>query len=187
MTSQVPANSGRPIAAAAVVGSSAFALFLVIQVAGLLGSIESGLAGGYAARGFGLSADAVQPWWDFCVCGLLVYAVVWLLFETPGTGRRVMLLLTVLVLVLALSPVLALWDVFWSPYAAGLAVMWGGGSAILWARQQRMPCELPVVEEVRGGKIIPIKSEEVRREPVVDQSERKPAARGGNKRRRRRK
>ena len=173
--------------AAAAVGSCALAILVVIRVAGLLGAVESGLAGHYAARGFGVGASALQPWWDLVLGAFLVYAVVWLLFETPGTGRRVLVLCTVLVLVLALSPVLALWGVFWSPVAAALAVVWGGGSAILWARQQRMPCELPVSEEVGGGKIIPIKSEGSRREPEAEERKGKPAARGGNKRRRGRK
>lgn len=158
MTSRSSTPHGHPLAAAAVVGSFTCALILVMRAGGLLAPLDSGLASGYAAMGFGVGPGAVQPVWAVPLAALLVYAVVWLVLETPGTGRRVLLVGTVLVLTAALSPVLALWGLFWSPVSAVAGVAWGGLCAVLWARQHRMPCEFPVSQELRGGKIIPMQS-----------------------------
>jgi len=182
MTSQSPCSHGHPIAATAVVGSFAFALILVMRVAGLIVSADQGLASVYMTQGFGVEAAASQPVWALPLAAVLVYAVVWLLFETPGAGRRVMMLLTALVLIVALSPVLALWGVFWSPVLAGTGVAWGGFCAILWTRQHRMPCELPVPEEVRGDKIIPMKKSETKEVKKV--APKKTVKRGGKRRQR---
>ena len=148
--------------AAAVVGSFPFSLVLVLRMAGLLEQVETSLAGWYAARGFGVFSGAIQPWWDLLVVAVLVYVLVWLLFETPGTGRRVLLVLSATIMVLALSPVLALWGIFWSPLTAAIGLAWGGICAIMWARQYPMPCELPDRRELDGlpeGKVIPMKPE----------------------------
>lgn len=145
-----------------MVGSFAFALALMMRTAGLLAEVERGLAQAFAARGFGEFWEARQPWWDLLLVAVLVYALVWLLFEIPGTGRRVMVLLSATTLVLALSPVLALWGIFWSPLNAMLGVVWGGFCAIMWARQHTMACELPEEEEPeqpQEGKIIPMNGE----------------------------
>lgn len=176
------------MAATAVVGSFSFALVLVMRVAGLLAPVDNGLASGYVVQGFGLDGSGVQPAWAWPLEALLVFAVVWLMFETPGAGRRVMMLLTALVLMLALSPVLALWGVFWSPAAAGLGTAWGGACALLWTRQHPMPCELPEEQELRGGKIIPMNGTEQKEDQAADkQRSGNPPAKGGKKPRQRRK
>lgn len=185
MTSQSPTPYGHPLAATAVVGSFACALVLVMRVAGLLTSVDAGLAREYVGLGFGVEGSGVEPAWAVPLVVLLVYGVVWLVFETPGTGRRVMLLLTALVLTVALSPVLALWGAFWSPVSAGLGVVLGGLCAILWARQHRMPCELPVSQELRGGKIIPMQNS--KREDKQGEASRGRAGKGGRKRQQRQK
>jgi hypothetical protein len=162
MSSRTPNPHGHPVAAAAVVGSFAFAMALVMRAAGLLGEVEAGLARGYAARGFGEYWEASQPWWDLALVALLVYGLVWLLFETPGVGRRVIILVSSAVVVLILSPVLALWGTFWSPLNVVLGMVWGGFCAIMWARQHPMPCERPAEQEPEfppEGKIIPMTPE----------------------------
>ncbi len=149
-----------------MVGSFPVALAWVLKAAGFLGQAEATLSHGYTARGFGDFSGAVQPWWELLVVAGLVYALVWLLFETPGAERRVLLTLTATVMVLSMSPVLALWGIFWCPLAAVIGMAWGGFCAILWARQNPMPCELPdekiedrSQEELQEGKIIPMKPE----------------------------
>lgn len=166
---------GHPFTAAAVVGSFTLALVVLLRVAGVFRSADGGLRDWFVGRGFGLDPGVVQPWWDFVVLLPVLYGLVWMVFETPGLARRVLVLLTAEVLLVTASLVAALWGVFWSPVGLVLAVAWGGGCALLWARQHPMPCELPqgTTTEPDRGKIVPMQRK--------DKADRKKAPRQGSK------
>ncbi len=162
MNSQSPSSHGHPFTAAAVVGSFALAVVVLLRVAGTFDGTDASILDTYLQSGFNVAVGGVQPWWDFLLVMVVVYALVWLLFETPGTTRRVLVLLTALVLLWAASPVMGLWGTFWSPLGVMLGSAWSGFCAILWARTHPMPCELPerVVEKLELGKIVPMAREE---------------------------
>lgn len=147
-----------PITVAAVVGSFALAVVVLLRVLGIFGGSDTGLRNWYVGRGFSVPEGSVQPGWDFLLALVAVYGLVWFLFEIPGTGRRILVLVTALVLLGVGSPVLALWGVFWSPVGAMLGLAWGGFCAIHWARHHPMPCDLPTprVELPEQGKIVPL-------------------------------
>lgn len=175
MKSHSPSSHGHPFTAAAVVGSFALAVVVLLRVAGIFNGSDASFRASYVELGFGVEAVGIQPWWDFLLVMGVVYAVVWLQFETPGTGRRVLVLMTSMVLLWAGSPVLALWGVFWSPVGVMLGVGWSGFCAILWARQHPMPCELPVpvVENPVQGKIVSITREEEKPEEAKEATAKK--------------
>jgi hypothetical protein len=128
----------------AVVGSFALAVGLVVQVSGVMRGVEEGLLSSYLAAGFSVDAAATQPWWSLLVAAVLVYGLALLLLEVPGLGRRILLASSVLVLLAAASPVLALWGVFWSPLVAMVSGAWSAFCASLWARHHSMPCEATI-------------------------------------------
>ena len=149
-----------PLTVAAVVGSFAMAVGLVVRVSGVLLDAEKALLVRYQEAGFPIEASG-QPWWAVLVLLLLTYGLAFLLLEVPGLVRRLLLAATFLVLVAAASPVIALWGVFWSPVVALLCAGWSAFCATMWARHHPVPCE--IVGLPGDGKVILISKEQERR------------------------
>lgn len=182
MKSQSPNTYGHPFTAAAVVGSFALAVVVLLRVAGVFDGTDGSIRDSYLEGGFNVPVGSVQPWWDFLLVMVVIYGLVWLMFETPGTARRVLILLTSLVLLWAASPVMALWGSFWSPLGVMLGSGWAGFCAILWARTHPMPCELPepVVEKPEVGKIVPMEREEEKKDEKKPVKKTKRSRRNGS-------
>jgi hypothetical protein len=144
-----------------VVGSFALAVGLVVQVSGAMSGAEAGLAATYRRAGFAIEEGATQPWWGLVLLLALVYGLALLLLEVPGTSRRIMLAVTLLVLAASASPVMALWGTFWSPLVAVVSGAWSGFCATLWAQHHPMPCE--AVEKPGDGKVISLAEEQGKR------------------------
>jgi len=149
-----------PLTVAGVVGSFAMAVGLVLRVSGLLLDTEKALLMRYQEAGFPLEASG-QPWWSVLVLLVLTYGLSFLLLEVPGLTRRFLLAATFLVLLVAASPVVALWGVFWSPVVALLCAGWSAFCSAMWARHHPMPCE--IVGLPGEGKVISISKEQGRR------------------------
>lgn len=149
MSNETSSQQRPPLLVAAVVGSFALAVGLVVRLSGVLGGVEAGLAERYLLAGFPVAQGATQPWWSLLLLVTLVYGMAMLLLDIPGTARRVLVAATSLVLVLSASPVMALWGVFWSPVVAAVSGGWSAFCAILWARHHPMRCEVvePTVRE----------------------------------------
>lgn len=149
-----------PLTVAAVVGSFAVAVGLVVRASGLLEGVETFLSATYQEAGFPPGSEMLS-WVKVVVLLGLTYGMAWLVLEVPGTSRRLLVAGTVLVLTAAASPVAALWGFFWSPLEVLLCGGWSAFCATLWARQHSMPCEQM---EIPGkGKVIPIAEEQERR------------------------
>lgn len=153
---------GHPFTAAAVVGSFTLALVVLLRVAGVFDAADAGFRQWFVGQGFAISPGSVQPWWDFPLVMLVIYSLVWLVFETPGMTRRLLVILTAEVLLLSASLVAALWGVFWTPVGLMLGVAWAGSCALVWARQHPMPCEVPesTADQPDQGKIVPMQRED---------------------------
>mgnify|MGYP001819991949 CR=1 FL=1 len=164
MSDSTAAVSGHPVYAAGVIGSFSLALVLLLEVLGVFSGAEVGLRDSYRDYGFLVDADASQPGWALWLTGGLIYLLPWVLFEIPGTQRRLLVLVGVLVLLVLTSPVLALWLVYWNPASGLLALAWAGLCSLLWAKQHPMPCEGELLDESQREKIIAIEEgEESRR------------------------
>ena len=144
----MPEESGKsssahhhPLTVAAVVGSFAMAVGLVVRISGISLPVERQILLAYMELGFPVQA-AGQPWWAVLVLLGLTYGIALVLLEVPGFIRRVLLFLSCLVLVVSASPVVALWGFFWSPVVAIFCLSWSAGCAVLWARYHPMPCEM---------------------------------------------
>jgi hypothetical protein len=121
------------------------------------------LAESYQHMGFLLGGEVTQPGWGLWLLGGLVYLLPWALFEIPGTQRRLLVLAASLMLLALMSPVLGLWQVFWSPLSALVATGWAGFCSLLWARQHPMPCEREILDDSQRAKIIALDKREARR------------------------
>ncbi len=151
-----------PLTVAAVVGSFAMAVGLVVRVSGILLGAENALLEFYQNAGFSLDVDG-QPWWAILVLLVLTYGLTFLLLEVPGLSRRLLIAVSFVVLMASASPVLALWGVFWSPVVASLCVGWSAICVILWACRHPMPCERGAQEAAGDEKVIPISKEQGRK------------------------
>jgi len=146
-------SPGNPLISAAVVGTFSLALALVLQILGIYRGVGETLWNAYQTRGFRVGEGFVEEAGGLWVVAVLVYSQAWLLCEVPGLHRRLLVLLSSLVLIALASLVLALWGLYWCPAAALVATLWAGFCAILWANQHRMPCEGAALEGA-PGKII---------------------------------
>ena len=129
---------GHPVTAAAVVGTSAVALMAVLELAGLSCRLDESLLASCQAAGFSLAEGvSATTAWSLVAAAVIAYALAWLLFETPGILRRLLLVLTVAVLASMAAVVLALW----------------GPSGVRWGRFSES-CG-PAFRRLSGRTIIP--------------------------------
>ena len=98
------------------------------------------LLNGYLSQGFpemeilGAASPASLAALVICTFGMVLA-----LEGTPGTGRRIMLLASGLVVLGLASPVLGLWGVFWNPFVVLVSVFWAGvGAAVQGVSRDRV-------------------------------------------------
>ncbi|MGE9267852.1 MAG: hypothetical protein ACQKBY_07120 [Verrucomicrobiales bacterium] len=142
-----------------IFGTVSAVLGLATEVLGVFRGLESGLAAFYEARGFALTSElgllSLPGGFLVLLAGFGISAMI---LSAPETWRRVMLGVTALVLVLMLSPVLAVWGIFWHPGALLLASVWAWLSSLLYAEKHRMPCDGEEARESREN-VIPMRRE----------------------------
>lgn len=111
---------------------------LVVGLVCLLLGVGNGfgqwLANGYQANGFPeLQIHPPGSVLSLFVLVIATFGTVLGLEGTPGAGRRVMLLLSGMIVFAMASPVLALWGIFWNPLILLIAVFWSGLVAMIHA------------------------------------------------------
>ncbi|WP_411844911.1 hypothetical protein AAFN60_13425 [Roseibacillus persicicus] len=107
---------------------------LVCLVMGAGDGFAAWLKAGYEAQGFpAMSEVGSSSPVSLIVMVILTFGAVFSIEGTPGVGRRLMLMLSALVLIAMASPILALWGLFWSPLVLILTVLWAGMAAMVHA------------------------------------------------------
>lgn len=107
---------------------------LVSLLMGAGESLDAWLVKGFEGNGFPelapLSASSPTALVALVICTV---GAVFAIEGTPGVGRRVMLLLSGMVVFAMASPVLALWGVLWNPFILLISVLWAGVAAMVQA------------------------------------------------------
>lgn len=85
--------------------------------------------------------------WLGVIGALFSYGLAFAILDTAGTLKRVMLGVTVLVLVLAIQPTLAVWHLYFSPFLPVVSVFWTWFFTMLYVNHHVMPCELGAFSE----------------------------------------
>ncbi|MGJ8696415.1 MAG: hypothetical protein ACSHYF_08850 [Verrucomicrobiaceae bacterium] len=112
------------------------------EAMGVFSGLNESLKGGLESGGMILDREAgIMGAWGFIGAAAVIFGLTGAVLATPGTGRRLVLGVTALVLAAALIPVFAVWGVFWKPFGLLLGLLWGWLSAFLYARVHRMPAE----------------------------------------------
>ena len=76
------------------------------------------------------------------------YALAFVVLDTVGTGRRAVIGVTVLVLVLAMVPTLAVWNIYCSPFLIVVGVFWTWFCTMMYVSQYLMPCDVAHAAQV---------------------------------------
>lgn len=106
----------------------------------------------------------------FLVTTLFCFGLAFAVLDSPGVWRRVVLGLTLLVLVIAMVPTLAVWNIYFPPMMSLVGVFWTWFAGMMYASHHQMPCDdrSPVVQQPQPAEVKP--------EPVVEKKKPTPNA-----------
>ena len=120
-------------------------LTIILALIGWYDGLDSSLKEYYMAEPFYMPEPVWTAWysvWDMMMVVVLTFGVSFAVLDTDKKWRRVMIILLLSVVVILASPVLMLWDVFWSPVTVFVGVLWSWICAFIYSCQHTMPCEL---------------------------------------------
>jgi len=86
--------------------------------------------------------ESLSVWLLAVVAAVFSYALAFAVLDSHGSLRRVMLGVTVLILVLAIQPTLAVWNIYFSPFLPIVSVFWAWFFSVMYANHHVMPCDL---------------------------------------------
>ncbi len=77
----------------------------------------------------------------FLLTAVFCFGLAFAVLDSPGAWRRVVLGLTLLVLVIAMVPTLAVWDIYFPPMMCLVGVFWTWFVGMIYAGHHSMPCD----------------------------------------------
>jgi len=119
----------------------AMGLAWVLQASRMLAGFDGGVRKWFVGLEAGMEMREVPTGVVAGVMAAWVFGIVWVILESPGTWRRMVLWVTALVLTVAMVPVLVLGGWWLLPGMPVVAVIWSGVCAMVYAGRHRMPCE----------------------------------------------
>lgn len=76
------------------------------------------------------------------------YGLAFVILDTVGTWRRVLIGGTVLVLAMSMVPTLAVWNIYFSPFLVVVGVFWTWFCTMMYVNHHLMPCEVAHAAQV---------------------------------------
>lgn len=77
----------------------------------------------------------------FLLTGLFCLGLAFAVLDSPGVWRRLVLGLTLLILVVAMVPTLAVWNIYFPPVVSLVGVFWTWFASMMYASHHQMPCD----------------------------------------------
>lgn len=134
---------GEVLRPALICGAVGAVLTIILSVIGRYDGLGLALKEYYMGEPFYMTdSSGWHMGWDLVLVMILTFGVSFAVLDTDKKWRRVMMILLLSVVVLMSSPVLMLWDVFWSPLMVFVGVLWSWICAFIYSCQHIMPCEL---------------------------------------------
>ena len=117
-------------------------LGVATEMMGVFDGLTASLREVWKSGGLGFEAEMGLPG----IVGVMIssaasFGVIAAILGTPGTGRRLVLGVSALILVVALIPAFAVWGIFWKPFGVILSVVWAWFSGMIYTGTHFMPCE----------------------------------------------
>ncbi len=154
-TSSKPKPLGEVLTPALICGAVGAVLTIILALIGRYGGLDLSLKEYYMGEPFYMpesSSSGLHPAWDWLLVTLLTFGISFAVLDTDKQWRRVMIILFFSVVVILASPVLMLWDVFWSPVTVFVGVFWSWMCAYIYSCQHTMPCELLLLPKLLAEK-----------------------------------
>jgi hypothetical protein len=146
---------GEVLTPALICGAVGAVLTIILALIGRYAGLDLSLKEYYMGEPFYMpesSSGGWHPAWDWLLVTVLTFGVSFAVLDTDKQWRRVMIILLFSVLVIISSPVLMLWDVFWSPVTVFIGVFWSWMCAYIYSCQHTMPCELLLPPKFKAEK-----------------------------------
>jgi len=128
-------------------------LTIILALIGRYADLDLSLKEYYMGEPFYMPESSSAGWhpaWDWFLVIVLTFGVSYSVLDTDKQWRRVMIILLFAVVVILSSPVLMLWDVFWSPITVFIGVLWSWMCAFIYSCQHTMPCELLLPSKLKA-------------------------------------
>jgi hypothetical protein len=157
-------------------GTVGVSLAIVLQILGLFKSGDDRLMAALIDPVFhGQAPEGVSLLVQVMVCAVLCYSIAFVVLDTAGLWRRVVMGVSVLVLVLAMVPSLAVWHIYFSPFLTLVGVFWAWFFTLMYANHHLMPCEVththPPIQKPQIARPVISQDSPRRVEPVPEVSE----------------
>lgn len=135
---------GNVLVTAVLIGSLAVLLAAGLTWLGLIARADALLAAqlreALQATGF---PKSLPDWGLWLATAVVAYGLALAMLAVPGTWRRVVLWVSLLLLIAGWAPVLALASHAPNISAPFVATLWAGACALVYARSRQLPCERP--------------------------------------------
>lgn len=129
-------------------GTLGLSLAIVVQVFGLLQLGDDKLMAALLHPVFhGVAPESVSLLVQVAVCAVLCYGIAFVVLDVAGVWKRVIIGVSVLVLVLAMVPSFAVWNMYYSPFLTVVGVFWTWFFTLMYANHHLMPCEVGHVHQ----------------------------------------
>ncbi len=123
-------------------GTVGVGLALAMQAVGLLKRGDDWLLGGLLGPVFHSQMPSVLSLPVLIlVTAVFCFGLAFVILDTVGTGRRTLIGVTLLVLVLAMVPTMAVWNIYFSPFLIIVGLFWSWFCTMMYVSQHLMPCE----------------------------------------------
>ena len=86
------------------------------------------------------------------------FGLAFAVLDSPGTWRRLILGITAVIVVLAMVPTFAVWQIYFSPFLPLIALFWSWFCSLMYANHHVMPCDVLLAKpaesslQARGGR-----------------------------------
>jgi len=124
-------------------GTLGVSIAIVMQILGLFKLGDDRLMAALLNPVFhGQAPEDVSLLVQVMVCAVFCYSIAFVVLDTAGLWRRVVMGVSLLVLVLAMVPSLAVWNMYFSPFLTAVGVFWAWFFTLMYANHHLMPCEV---------------------------------------------
>jgi len=138
-----PATPGRVDTAALLYGALGFAVAGVLKWVGMLEKGDQKIFGLLHKPVFHEVVPNILGVPTLFVLTLIFcFGLAFAVLDSSGTWRRVILGFTLLVLVAAMVPALAVWEIYFPPMMCLVGVFWTWFSSMIYANHHQMPCDV---------------------------------------------
>ncbi len=133
--------AGHVLVPAAMIAALSMALVVGLELLGLLGPLNQGIARIVSRQGAENFPRQMAAGWLWLAAACCAFGLAAAMLGSPGHGRRTLLWLSAMVVLAAWAPVLSL--AAHAPHIAApwIATLWAGICALIYATNHRMACD----------------------------------------------